>query len=318
MNDSFEDAVFGFELFNRTANKSPHTLTSYGQHLQRLHHFLSERKRAPDGGPLAEVTTDDLRQFIAHLQGETTCYQAHPFRRQQARPLSPHTIKGVVAVASAFFAWCVAEGLLDKNPMERVPKPKAPREIKDKFSQEEVQKLLDACKGYPPLLRLRNRAIVFLLSDTGIRAAELCALAVGDVNLKEGCAKIHGKGARDRLVPLGKLCQRALWDYVRQRPASEMVPNLFLTHRLLPILPDELTRILRRLGEIAGVADVHPHKFRHTAARTFIRNGGGEFALQKILGHADLATTRIYAELEREDVEAAHMRASPADRWNLK
>ena len=72
------------------------------------------------------------------------------------------------------------------------------------------------------------------------------------------------------------------------------------------------------LGERAGVSHCHPHRFRHTAARLFIRNGGDAFALQRLLGHSDMATTRIYAELEREDVEKACARASPVDNWQLK
>ncbi len=94
--------------------------------------------------------------------------------------------------------------------------------------------------------------------------------------------------------------------------------RVFVTQRGGPINHLELGRILRVLGERAGVAGVHPHRFRHTAARVLLRNGGDAFALQQMLRHESLETTRIYAELEREDVEKEHERASPVDRWNLK
>jgi integrase/recombinase XerD len=91
-----------------------------------------------------------------------------------------------------------------------------------------------------------------------------------------------------------------------------------MIHRGDPIAPAELGRILRVLGNRAGVPHCDPHRFRHTAARLFIRNGGDAFALQRLLGHEGLETTRRYVEHEREDVERAHQRASPVDRWGLK
>lgn len=311
----------GFKLTNQAANKAKKTIRWYDAHLERFETFLLSRSVSNTAiavPVLKDITTEDIRQFITHLQGKTACYEGHPTRPVEPRPLSAYTIRGIVATLSAFFGWAVKEGILNKDPMERIARPKVPKLIKERFSEEDIKKLLDACKRYPQPLELRNRAIILFLLDTGVRANELSTLTLEHVDLEHGRAHVHGKGAKDREVFFGRNTHKALWQYVTQgRPEHSNCPRFFLTQRGNPITPLELDRILRHLGEEAGVAHVHPHRFRHTAARFFIRNGGDAFSLQRLLGHEGLETTRRYVELEREDVERAHARASPVDHLDL-
>ncbi|MCL4395538.1 MAG: tyrosine-type recombinase/integrase [Chloroflexi bacterium] len=151
----------------------------------------------------------------------------------------------------------------------------------------------------------RNRAILLLLLDTGMRASELCG-------------HVTGKGMKDRYVPIGARARQVLWEYVNLHRNPRVATNLvFMTRHDKPLNGTSLAHILWELGKRAGVEGCHPHRFRHTAARLYLRNGGDVMSLQQILGHEDLATTRIYIQLEQEDIERTHERASPVDRMGL-
>jgi site-specific recombinase XerD len=149
-----------------------------------------------------------------------------------------------------------------------------------------------------------------------MRLGELAGLSVadGESALKDGMLKVFGKGSRERFVPVGATAQNALRRYLHlYRPAG--CPEwLFLGLNGRPLTDEGIRQVVRRVGQRAGVAKVHPHKLRHTSAVTFLRAGGDVFALQRILGHSSLTMTRNYVTLADADIKAAHMRASPADR----
>jgi integrase/recombinase XerD len=164
-----------------------------------------------------------------------------------------------------------------------------------------------------PLLR----AAVAVLADTGLRSSELCALTVGDV--RDGQLLVHGKGGYQRLAPYGQACAGELLAYVRRvrgLPGADHEP-LFLTERRVALTPHRLGELMRLAGRKARIHGVRvsPHTLRHTFAIEFLRNGGGELALQKALGHRSLDMVRIYADLSETDVAAAHQGASPLDHW---
>lgn len=314
---TLHQARLGFKLRNQTENKSPHTIIWYDQHVERLETFL-QRAHVDNGAlydpPLGEITTDQLRAFIAFLQGKQMVYENHPFREPTARALSPASIRGIVATLNAFFTWSENEELIARSPMSKINKPKVPRKIKERFSDDDIAKLYEACKQYDDSLAVRNDAIVRFLLDTGVRANELCSLTMDHLDMEHGRARIFGKGAKERYVYFGKKTRAALWKYTVVHRAPSHHPNVFVTHSGEPIRANRLSAMLNDLGARAGVPHTHPHRFRHTAARLLARNGFDAFMIQAILGHEGLETTRIYVELEREDLERAYERASPVDR----
>jgi integrase/recombinase XerD len=316
-----------FKFTNQTENKSPKTTEWYERLLSRFEAFMATLHPANPAGPnggagsplLAKITTEDIRQFIACLQGQTAVWENHPFHRPVAHPLSPQTIRAYVRALSALFHWAVAERLIAENPMAQIQKPKVPKVIKDAFKPEEIQRLLAACEQYSPSIAQRNRAILLFLLDTGVRAGELVTLTRDRVDLERKTARVTGKGAKDRYVSFGNLTAKALLYYLSERPEAMLVPaNVFLTRELTEMKVGTLQLVLRDLGKRAQVAHCHPHRFRHTAARILLRNGLNVFALQQLMGHEDLRTTRGYVALEQDDLEKAYQRASPVDRWNLK
>ena len=170
----------------------------------------------------------------------------------------------------------------------------------------------------------RDRALILFLLDTGLRASELCALSVGDVDLKTGQVDVkHGqnggaKGGKGRVVYLGKTARRSLWRYLASRAdGADQDAPLFVGKLHRRMNKGVLRQLVARLGEKAGVAHAHPHRFRHTFALTYLRSGGDVFTLQSLLGHRTLEMVQHYARIAQIDIEQAHRRASPVDNWQL-
>jgi integrase/recombinase XerD len=164
----------------------------------------------------------------------------------------------------------------------------------------------------------RDQAIVVVLVETGIRASELCDLEMRDYDQKKGQLHIrHGKGDKSRFVYLADSAQRYLWRYLAAR--KDVRPNdpLFATSTNRRISRDNLLNLIVSVAGRAGVASANVHKFRHTFAINFLRNGGNVLELKKLMGHEKIETLLIYVELAQADLARAMRTASPADHWRL-
>ena len=167
---------------------------------------------------------------------------------------------------------------------------------------------------------LRNRAIILLLLDTGVRASELCGLAIHHADLNNKRILVMGKGSKERALPISPRTTKTLWRYLTTEQKDEQVnAPLFLGSHGDPLNRDALLKLLIRLGVKAGVQRCHPHRFRHTFAVNFLRNGGNAFELQMALGHTTLQMVQTYLALAQAqaDLDAAHRRASPVEKWRL-
>ena len=162
-----------------------------------------------------------------------------------------------------------------------------------------------------------NRAIILTLLDTGLRASELCDLTIGDYDRGRGRLHIrHGKGDKQRFVPVGQRAQKSLWRYLADRPRAKPSAPLFATRNGNHLDRDNLRHLLDRLGKNSGVTGVYPHRFRHTYAIEFLRAGGNLLTLQAILGHETLEMVRRYARIAEQDIDEAGGN-SPVDNWKL-
>jgi site-specific recombinase XerD len=316
---SFSKALQGFRFSNQIRNLSPRTIAWYDFELAAFERFLLTRfpSKSADSLNLQEIRREDLEAFVSSLQECETQYQHHTYRAPIAKKLSPFTVKTRVRAIHRLFTWANREKFIESNPMNDVPIPKVPKSFKARYSEDEIRRLLKACEGHKPL-DVRNRAIILFLLDTGLRASELCALTLDRVDEQFRRAHITGKGLKDRFVPLGAKTRAELWRYVNvARPAPKGTNVLFLTAYGRPLNANKLAHILRAIGKRAGIEHVGAHRFRHTSARLFLRNGGDVASLQLMLGHSDLSTTNVYAKMETEDLERTHERASPVDRLGL-
>ena len=184
------------------------------------------------------------------------------------------------------------------------------------FSPQQINDMLELCTPHT-FLGSRNRAIVLILLDTGLRLNELTSIKIGDV--KENMITVWGKGTKQRRVRMGATTQKALWRYMLYHHRE--IEHLWLTEEGLQMQPRGISIMVRRLGKRAGFDDVRcsPHTFRHTFAINFLRNGGDIFTLQYLLGHSSLEMVRRYlGALNAEDAANAHSRYSPVDNMKLR
>jgi site-specific recombinase XerD len=164
---------------------------------------------------------------------------------------------------------------------------------------------------------LRDRAIILTLVDTGMRASELCNLRIYDADLRNHQITVQGKGKKERIVAISPRTAQLLWRYRSSRPDAKPTAHLFVVRYDRPFNRTVLGRLLKRIGKRAGVLNVHPHRFRHTFAIAFLRNGGNVYVLQRMLGHSSLDMVKRYLAIAQADVQDAHRDASPVTNWCL-
>jgi integrase/recombinase XerD len=322
---SLAKAIGGFLQYKAAEGLSPNTLQSYKRDLTLWLEYAGDL-------PLDTITTSLLQAYFVWLR---TDYQPRRITGN-GQALASKTIHNFYISLCAFFTWANRELELP-NPIKAVPVPKFEQAPIEPFTKEEVEALLKACELCQEanttdrrkyIMRRatgrRDQALILTLLDTGLRASELSALKVGDVDLKTGKVLVkHGrlggaKGGKGRTVFLGKAARRALWRYLAEREDGEdSEAPLFLVKYDRPMNKTALRLVIAHLGKKVGIEKCHPHRFRHTFAITYLRSGGDLFTLQALLGHSTLDMVQHYARIAEIDVQAAHRRASPADNWRL-
>lgn len=304
--------VEGFVLHCRSKGLSPRTIAWYQQ---KLGHFRAYLETQGIPTEPTSITPTHVRLFIYRMQA-TKLGENNAHIPLTDKPISAFTVQGYVRTLKAFFSWLVSEEFIDESPLARISIPKAPKKIVPTLSETQVAQLLRAVNKRTPT-GARDFAILCLLLDCGLRVGEVRSLRMVNVHLEDGWAMVHGKGAKERPVPLGATSQKALWRYlgVRPEPLTPAVDNVFLTRAGQPLSLRAIQDMTKRRARHAGLDGVrcNPHTFRHTFAVTYLRRGGDVFSLQRILGHSSLHVVRIYVNLAEADVLAAHRRASPLD-----
>ena len=314
------EAIEYFKICKLADGYSPSTMEVYGWALSRFSAFVENK-------PPDEITLDQLRRFMLYMRNE---YQPNRSGGSTA-PLSASSLENIWKALRSFFGWAEEE-LGIERPDLRLAKPRNPPAEVNAFTHQEIQVLVAACdrtalssgRRQPFTMRrptgARDKAIVLTLLDTGLRAGELARLKVDNVQLKSGKVYIEpwgsGRKTRSRLVYLGRSSTRAVYRYLTVR-REHQCSNLFLTKDENPMNRNTIRHLLNALGRRAGVSKVHPHRFRHTFAIQYLRNGGDVFTLQRLLGHSTLEMVRRYLQLADRDAAEAHRSASPVDRWKL-
>ena len=319
-------AVEGFLMAKEADGLSPSTINGYRYHLRRFAQWLGND---PD---VRDITTEHIRAYIRYLRDLEV--EPRGVARRPRQKLSAKTIHHHYIALSAFWTWLVLEEYVDRHIVRSVKPPRQEPPKVEPFTEDEIRALLKATRKSRPYRNrpqtqntiptaLRDEAIILVLLDTGMRAGELCTLTLDDIDLKRGEAHIRGKGHRDygrgkeRIVYFSRTTAKAIWRYLQQERPESRSNRLFLTQQGRPLNPKRLRQNLHRLGERAGVPNVHPHRFRHTFAIQYLRNGGDIFTLQRLLGHSSLHMVRHYLTIAQTDVETAHRKASPVENWGL-
>ena len=201
--------------------------------------------------------------------------------------------------------------MIEINPMANVKKPQLPHKTVKGLEPDIIHGLLNSIDG-KSLQDLRNKAILYMFLDTGLRLSELTNLTISDISANKDIIRVIGKGNKERYVRIGVKTQKALWNYLAHRPVD--VEYVWLGRDNAPFTVDGVAQMIRNLGKSNGIR-LSPHKLRHSFAISFLRNGANPFELQIALGHSTLEMTRRYTQaLGFEDVFKRHVMASPVDR----
>jgi len=306
--DRIETLAEGFELRNRSLNRSAVTIRWHSDNLRDFNGFLRSNEHSLR---VHDITQKVIRAYIVHLQTKRR-YDGHPLTPIQEQRLSPQTVRARVETLKVFFSWLFEEGYTENNVMKKVESPKVPRKLHTILTKEEVQLAISSLDRRTPL-GCRDSTILMLFLDTGARCKELSDLKLSDVHINQGYLKVMGKGSRERTLPVGTMMIRALIEYLRAcRPASSS-ENVFLTETGDPMTVGGIQLMIKRLGRRCGVPRLHAHLCRHTFATNYLMNGGDIFTLQQILGHSSLEMVRRYVTLASEFVIGQHHRFSPLD-----
>ena len=318
---SLTSLVDGFVLTKQTEGKSPRTVEYYRDNLKRFL-WYAQRQHWPDD--IRFLTEWQIREFLGYVAAQTHRWGLEGNGSETSQRTASHsTVHHYFVVLSCFFNWIVREGFLAENPMTRVKVAKPKAKVIAPYSNEEIKRMLAVCdydyEHNAGFLGSRNRAIILVLLDTGVRLSELVGMKIRDIDKSEGYVKVMGKGNKERMVRIGKTVQKALWRYLVYRPQNGR-EELWLTEEGKPLDGSGVQSLVKRLKQRAGVSgDGGIHRFRHTFALNFLRADRNVFNLQYLLGHSDLEMVRRYtATLGMEDALKAHEKASPADLLGLK
>jgi len=305
---TYSQALTGFFLTAQARRLSSHTIADYS-------HTLDKKFRAfLDKDYLVEQITS--QQIEAFLAAQTT--------------IKKKTLLNYHTALSAFWTWAVREKIATEHVVHHVRPPKPEIPDVQPYNEQELRAMLSSLERTRPYNRRhmrpsdralhnveRNRALILFLVDTGVRNDELCKIRLRDVDKRNQRVYIMGKGAKERHVPFSIRTHQALWRYLATRPEITPDEPLFLLQNDREFGRHRLLKLLHRIGERAGVMNVTVHRFRHTCAIQYLRNGGDPYTLQHLLGHSTLDMVKRYLSIVQADIDSVHRRVSPVDNWAL-
>lgn len=276
--DDSQKLIDSFVYAKRTEGCSEKTLKYYRTTIEAM-------TRAIDKG-VRHMQTDDLRAYLTEYQ------EKHGSSRV--------TIDNIRRILSSFFSWLEDEDHILKSPVRRIHKVKTATNIKETYTDEELEKMRDNCT------ELRDLAIVDMLASTGMRIGEMVLLNKVDINFNERECVVFGKGDKERVVYFDARTKIHLQNYIDNR--SDENPALFVTLRApyTRITIGGIESRLREMGKTLEIEKVHPHKFRRTLATMAIDKGMPIEQLQQLLGHKRIDTTLQYAMVKQSNVKQAH------------
>ncbi len=303
---------------HKGGNHSDKTLEWHATSLNLLRRYLEEERKITY---IEEASASDISTWFVYMRKTPGAHNKVRCER---------TIQTYARSARAFFRWLMRRGTLDVNPFDQVVFPKVGRPLIKTIEPEEFERLLQACT--PPheagalveRAGARNRAILWVFYDTGIRVSELCGLRMGHLDRKRGVLTVMGKGSKERRIALGNNCLRQLLHYMeRHRPDEKELADwgsagedhLFLSETRQPLTKNGVEMLFKRLKERAGITGkrISPHILRHTFAMNYLIKSNDPFSLQELLGHEDLATVLNYIHMNDTVLQEQKRKYSPGD-----
>lgn len=275
---------------------SPLTVRHYLRDLKAFQRFAAE---APSIA-MTQIDSHGVRRFV---------------QSQHRRGLSGASLQRQLSSLRTWFRFLLREGAVEHNPAEQVSAPRHRRPLPQPLDPDQTAGMLDA--GGEDPIDIRDRALLELLYSSGLRLAELVALDLTDLDMSEALVRVTGKGAKTRVLPVGRPAMHALqaWLALRPRWAAAAETALFVSRRGGRLGARAVQQRLRLWGQRVGLATrIHPHKLRHGFASHLLESSGDLRAVQELLGHAHIGTTQIYTHLDFQHLAKVYDRAHPRAR----
>lgn len=283
------------QYLHQEKHTSANTEVSYARDLSKMSQYLVEQGI----DEAQEATPTVLQSYILFLEREGT---------------KPSTICRSIASIKAFYHYMEKEYHLPSNPSEDLKAPKIEKRLPTVLTTEEVSRFLEQPNG-TSAKELRDKAMLELLYATGIRVSELISLKVEDINLQMEyltCADLH----RERVIPFGDVARDALKNYlVYGRPkliTDENEERLFTNCSGGAMSRQGFWKLVKAYGKKAGIeTEITPHTLRHSFAAHLISNGADLKSVQEMLGHADISTTQVYAQVGQKGIREVYVKSHP-------
>jgi integrase/recombinase XerD len=275
---------------------SENTLSAYFQDLQKFLSFMKRNRLAEPG----RIERKEILLFLSELKGAS---------------LAPASITRILSTLRTFFAFLSAEGFLHHDPLAHLRSPRKAFRLPKVLHLSEVEALLNAPKGKTPTAD-RDDTMIELLYATGLRVSELINLPMGGVHLEAGYLITRGKGAKERIVPIGQCALNKLKVYLASvRPLllkGKSSLDLFVNRSGKAMSRQAFWKQLRIYAKKAGIQkSITPHMLRHSFASHLLERGADLRSVQMMLGHADISTTQIYTHVARERLKKIHETSHP-------
>ena len=297
MNNNAVEWAEKFQTYLQNEKRySKHTYQHYQSELEKFSSYCD--KNAIEHWK--DLGTFHIRQYVAS---------------EHRRGLKGRSLQRLLSALRSFFKYLQREAIVENNPVTGISAPKTEKKLPGTLDVDQVNKLLDINKNDP--LALRDQTIMELMYSSGLRLSELVSLDTNDVDLGDGTARITGKGAKTRIVPVGKQACKAVRKWLAQRVelANNDETALFVGKTGKRLSQRAIQKRLRDWAIKQGIdGHVHPHMLRHSFASHMLESSGDLRAVQEMLGHADISTTQIYTHLDFQHLARVYDKAHPRAR----
>lgn len=291
-----EQEINSFIIYLRDVKRtSENTEMSYRRDLVKVQHFMEQQGI----GDVRKISATNLNSYVLYLE---------------KNHFSPATISRNIASLKAFYHYMFREGMIGEDISEKLKAPRIEKKAPEILSMEEAVNLLEQPGGDTPK-EIRDKAMLELLYATGIRVTELITLKVSDINLQMGYI-VCRDGARERAIPFGKEAKKALLRYL-EGTRSTMIDDpdseyLFANCSGQPMTRQGFWKLVKLYAKKAGIeTDITPHTLRHSFAAHLVENGADLRSVQEMLGHSDISTTQVYANLNHNRIREVYAMSHP-------
>ena len=273
---------------------SDNTLSAYGSDLKQFDNWLQAKN-------LLEACEADVLGFL--------------YYRQDKDSFSKRSLARLLSSLRRFYGYLLREKQINTDPTQLIDAPRIGRHLPVSLSESDVELLLDAPETLHPL-GFRDRAMLELLYATGLRVSELVEMTFQQLNFRQGCVRVIGKGDKERLVPVGEEAMEWIEQYIvgsrRTLLGNRQTDYLFVTARGSAMTRQAFWHIIKRYAKLAGInKPLSPHTLRHAFATHLLNHGADLRVVQLLLGHSDLSTTQIYTHIAQHRLKELHSKFHP-------